>query len=217
MDYKPQKDFGGLTEPLQPREPGAIVGAQYCHAKAEQFALENAIFNKDWSITNANGQEVFRVRGKRFEWCKAKRELVDMDGNSIVLMQEKPWLWIGTWNAFEPGNQEKPLWTMRKSCFCSFGPQLQIFLPSNTEREIPDYTINGQWLCRTCTIFCGEQKVAEVVRDVSLKNVVTSKSIFHVLVQPGVDTAFIFSLIVIMDKLYIHDCKHGGGSSGGGP
>ena len=89
MDYKPVKDFGDLTEPLQSPEPGAVVGAQYCSLKAEQFTLENAIFSKDWSITNANGQEVYRVRGKRVDWCKAKRELVDMDGNTIVLMEQK--------------------------------------------------------------------------------------------------------------------------------
>ena len=59
--------------------------------------------------------------------------------------------------------------------------------------------------------------VEQVVRDASLKNVLIEKSIFHVLVQPGVDTAFIFSLIVIMDKLYVHNSKSHGGGGGGGP
>ena len=89
MDYKPVKDLGDLREPFQSREPGAVVGAQYCLQKAEQFKLENAVLSKDWTITNANGQEVFRVRGKKMDWCKAKRELVDMDGNTIVLMEQK--------------------------------------------------------------------------------------------------------------------------------
>jgi hypothetical protein len=51
---------------------------------------------------------------------------------------------------------------MKKATFCNFRPRLQIFLPSNTQREIPDYAIEGQWQCKKCTIFCGEQKVAEV-------------------------------------------------------
>lgn len=214
MDYKAIKDDGGLTEPLQGREPGAVVGSQYCLQKAEQFTLDNAIFTKDWSITNANGQEVFRVRGKRVDWCKGKRELVDLDGNTIVVMKEKPWS-CRTWRAFEPGNEEPPLWTIKKVTFCSFKPRMKIFLHSNTERKIPDYSIKGEFLCKKCIIYSGEQKVAEVVREASLKNILSRKSIFHVLVQPGVDTAFIFSLIVIMDKLYIHDYKHGGTSAGG--
>lgn len=72
---------------------------------------------------------------------------------------------MDVWRAFEPENKEQPLWTMKKAAFCSFGPQLHIFLPSNTEREVPDYTINGQWLCKTCTINFGEQKVAEVIKS----------------------------------------------------
>lgn len=217
MDYKPMKDDGGLTEPLQGREPGAVIGSQYCLQKAEQFTLENAIFTKDWSITDANSQEVYRVRGKPVDWCAAKRELVDLDGNPIVVMKEKKWSWTRIWRAFEPGNQEPPLWTVKKLTFCSFRPRLAIFLPSNTERKIPDYSIKGEFLCKKSIIYFGEQKVAEVVREASLKNILTKKSIFHVLVQPGVDTAFIFSLIVIMDKLYVHSHKHGGGGGGGGP
>lgn len=89
MDYKRQEDVGDVAEPFQKGEPGAVVGAQYCLLRAEQFTLENAVFSKDWTITNADGQEVFHVRGKRVEWCKAKRELVDLDGNTIVLMEQK--------------------------------------------------------------------------------------------------------------------------------
>jgi uncharacterized protein YxjI len=208
-------DGGALTEPLQHREPGPVVGEQYCHKTVQEFTLENAVVTKDWSITNADGHEVFRVRGKMFDWCKKKRQLVDLDGNPIVLMESKPLSFIGAWKAFAPNNQEQPLWTMKKSCFCSIGPKLQIFLPSNEERKVPDYTIKGNWLCKKSTIFFGEQIAAEVVRDASLKNVLMTKSIFHVTVQPGVDTAFIFSLIVIMDKLYIHNAKSNGGGGGG--
>lgn len=169
----------------------------------------------------------------------------------IVYACVQPLSFIGVWKAFAPNHQEQPLWTMRKSC-CSVGPKIQIFLPSNEEQKVPDYTIKGNWLCRKSTIFFRDQIAAEVhwhkikpdtielirsesqnrwlycrsslawwvwcmqvVRDASLLNVLISKSIFHVTVQPGVDTAFIFSLIVIMDKLYIHNAKHGGGGGGG--
>lgn len=52
-----------------------------------------------------------------------------------------------------------------------------------------------------------------MTREASLKNVIIDKSIFHVVVQPGVDTAFIFSVIVIMDKLYIHANANANGQS----
>lgn len=76
-------------EPLQLQEAGSVVGQQYCTQKAAQFRLENAIFTKDWTITNSNGDVVFRVQGNLVDWFKAKRELVDSEGKPVVLMEEK--------------------------------------------------------------------------------------------------------------------------------
>lgn len=139
---------------------------------------------------------------------------MDLEGNTIVLMEQKIWSFSVVWRAFDSRTKERRLWTLKKKCSWGRGPNLKIFLPHNREQKHPDYTIKGNWMCKKCTIFFGENKVAEVVRDVSLKNVLISKSIFHVLVQPGVDIAFIFSIVVIMDKLYVHNCKNGGS---GGP
>ena len=72
----------------QKREAGAVVGSQYCLEKAAHFTMENAAHSKAWTITNANGQEVYRVP-KGVDWCNAKRDLVDMDDNTIVFMEEK--------------------------------------------------------------------------------------------------------------------------------
>lgn len=91
-------DGGALTEPIQlRREPSSVVGEQYCQKTVQEFTLENAIVTKDWSITNANGHEVFRVRGKLFDCFKKKRQLVDLDGNPIVLMESKVTLAENDW------------------------------------------------------------------------------------------------------------------------
>ena len=76
-------------EPFQLQEAGPVVGQQYCTQKAAQFRLENAIFTKDWTITNSSGDVVFRVQGNLVDWCKSKRELVDVEGKPVVLMEEK--------------------------------------------------------------------------------------------------------------------------------
>lgn len=84
-----QKEAFDEGEPLQLQEAGPVVGQQYCTQKAAQFRLENAIFTKDWTITNSNGDVVFRVQGNLVDWYKAKRELVDFEGKPVVLMEEK--------------------------------------------------------------------------------------------------------------------------------
>ncbi|XP_024390269.1 protein LURP-one-related 15 isoform X2 [Physcomitrium patens] len=69
----------------------------------------------------------------------------------------------------------------------------------------PDYTIEGSFLAKKCLIYFGEELVTEVTREASLKNILITKSIFNVIIHPGVDVAFIFSIIIIMDKIYVHD------------
>lgn len=66
-----------------------VVAQRYCLANTAQYRLENEILSKAWTITDAMGEVVFRVRGKKVDWVKSKRELVDEHGNSIVYMEEK--------------------------------------------------------------------------------------------------------------------------------
>lgn len=76
-------------EPFQLQEAGPVVEQQYCTQKAAQFRLENALLTKDWTITNSNKEVVFRVQGNLLQWCKSKRELVDVEGKPVVLMEQK--------------------------------------------------------------------------------------------------------------------------------
>ncbi|XP_024393150.1 protein LURP-one-related 15 [Physcomitrium patens] len=181
-----------------------VVAQRYCLANTAQYRLENEILSKAWTITDAMGEVVFRVRGKKVDWVKSKRELVDEHGNSIVYMEEKPWRLKNVWRAFAPGDSE-PLYTLKATTAFSFKPGINIFLRSNTAQKKPDYTIEGLFLAKKCSIYFGEELVAEVTRDVSLKNLIVNKSIFNVTIYPGVDIAFIFSLVIIMDKIYVHD------------
>ena len=76
------------------------------------------------------------------------------------------WTWRGTWRAFAPNNPDLPLFTVRKTACCSFKPSLHVFLPSNTDQKVPDYTIKGNSLAKKCSVYLGntQQLVAEVRR-----------------------------------------------------
>lgn len=196
-------DLEELHAPTQTRL-AAVVRQRYCLQNAAQYRLENELLSKAWTITDAKGEVVFRVRGKKVDWYKSKRELVDESGNIVVYMEEKPWALKNVWRAFAPGGSE-PLFTLKSTSAFSFKPNVNIFLPSNTAQKQPDYTIEGGFLAKRCRIYFGEELVAEVTREASLKNIIITKSIFNIIVYPGVDVAFIFSIIIIMDKIYVHD------------
>ncbi|KAG0579223.1 hypothetical protein M758_4G084100 [Ceratodon purpureus] len=202
-----QSDFSllDLEELHAPTQAlAAVVRQRYCIPTAAQYRLENELMSKAWTITDANGEVVFRVRGKKVDWIKSKRELVDESGNTVVYMEEKPWTLKNVWKAFAPGESE-PLFTLKSTNAFSFKPRVNIFLPSNTAQKQPDYTIEGGFLAKKCRIYFGEELVAEVTREASLKNIIITKSIFNATIYPGVDIAFIFSIIIIIDKIYVHD------------
>lgn len=202
-----QSDFSllDLEELHAPTQSlAAVVGQPYCFPNASQYRLENELLSKAWTITDAAGDVSFRVRGKKVKWVKSKRELVDENGNVVLYMEEKPWTLKNLWRAFVPG-ESVPLFTVKATNAFSFSPKVNIFLHSNVAQKQPDYTIEGDFLAKNCRIFHGEVLVAEVTREASLKNIIITKSIFNVIVSPGVDTAFIFAVIIIMDKIYVHD------------
>lgn len=181
-----------------------MVGQRYCFPNSAQYRLENEILSKSWIITEANGEVVFRVRGKKVDWYKSKRELVDENGKVVVYMEEKPWTIKNVWKAYSPGESEA-LFTLKSLSAFTCKPKVNIFLASNTAQKKPDYTIEGSFLAKKCLIYFGEELVTEVTREASLKNILITKSIFNVIIHPGVDVAFIFSIIIIMDKIYVHD------------
>lgn len=87
-----QSDFSllDLEELHAPTQTlAAVVRQRYCLQSAAQYRLENELLSKAWTITDATGEVVFRVRGKKVDWVKSKRELVDENGNVVVHMEEK--------------------------------------------------------------------------------------------------------------------------------
>lgn len=87
-----QSDFSllDLEELHAPTESlAAVVRQRYCLQNAAQYRLENELLSKAWTITDATGGVVFRVRGKKVDWVKSKRELLDENGNVVVHMEEK--------------------------------------------------------------------------------------------------------------------------------
>jgi hypothetical protein len=106
------------------------------------------------------------IRGKDCcEMCDTDRndQYIHTFGCKPILQK---WTWRDTWRAFAPNNPDLPLFTVRKTACCSFKPSLHVFLSSNTDQKVPDYTIKGKWLAKKCSVYLGntQQLVAEVRR-----------------------------------------------------
>lgn len=66
MDFQSEFSWLELEELHAPTQSfAAVVGQRYCFPNSAQYRLENEILSKSWIITEANGEVVFRVRGKK--------------------------------------------------------------------------------------------------------------------------------------------------------
>ncbi|KAJ7571598.1 hypothetical protein O6H91_01G168200 [Diphasiastrum complanatum] len=107
-----------------------------------------------------------------------------------------------TWSAFlgDSNSGGKELFTIKKSSLVQFRTSLDVFLADNT--GVPDFTIKGDYIDRSCLIYHYNQVIAEVKRTLTLSNFLPGKDTFSVLVYPRTDSAFIISLVVLMDVIH---------------
>ncbi|KAJ0028836.1 hypothetical protein Pint_34995 [Pistacia integerrima] len=83
-------------------------------------------------------------------------------------------------------------------------PKLNVFLANNTEDNVCDFKVRGNWLERSSVIYAGDSStvVAQLHMKQIAQNLLNGKQIFMVTVNPNVDYAFIVSLIMILDAIY---------------
>ncbi|PWA47395.1 hypothetical protein CTI12_AA499710 [Artemisia annua] len=157
----------------------------------------------NFSVTDANGNVVFKVKPKKFS-LRDRRSLLDAADNPILSFQKKVFSAHNKWLVFkgDSSDSEDIIFTARVSTLRQIKTSLDVFLGSN-ERDVCDYKVKGSWLDRSCTIYAGESTrvVAQMHKKYTVHNVAIGKDTFDVTVNPNVDQAFIVTLIVILHEI----------------
>ncbi|KAJ7568323.1 hypothetical protein O6H91_01G028000 [Diphasiastrum complanatum] len=177
-------------EQQQRQEAGtvAIVGRQYCFPHSKEYVIKKifSFSGGDYNVTDTHGNLFFNVEGRYFSLTR-KRLLLDASGRPLLSLKRKVYSMHDTWQAFlgDSISNGQQLFTLKKSSVFQFKTSLDVFLAHNNT-GVPDFNIKGK---SRATIYHHNQVVAQVKRKRS------------VYVYPGIDSAFIISLVVIMDEL----------------
>ncbi|KAL8102108.1 protein LURP-one-related 15-like [Apium graveolens] len=167
----------------------------------------------NFGVTDANGNIMFKVKGKALSF-RARRVLLDANGNPIVSFQRKIMSMHSTWKVYRgDSNDSRDLvFSVQRSSLFQFKTQLDVFLASNTSKDNRDFKIKGSWFEKSCTIYAGRSStvIAQMHRKSSFSSVVLGKDKFAVTVYPNVDYAFIVALVVILEEIN-EEGKSGGG------
>ncbi|GLJ38542.1 hypothetical protein SUGI_0785500 [Cryptomeria japonica] len=173
-----------------------VAGRYFCAPYPIELTLEK--IGKDFIIADSNGNIVLTMVALH-DRCL----LEDAKGNVLLTMIKKKLSIHRRWEAYkgDTSTHKKLVFTAKKSSMFQLKMALDVFLLSNLDEKHCDFRVRGSYLQRDCTIYRGDRVVAEMKRKYTRTNVLLEKDTFVVVVEPGIDCAFIVSLVVILDQI----------------
>ncbi|KAG8100257.1 hypothetical protein GUJ93_ZPchr0013g38002 [Zizania palustris] len=197
-----------------PPAPLAVVGPQFCAPYVVALTVTKkaiSLTDGDFTVTDANGAVVLRVKGTLFS-VRHRRVLLDAAGLPILSMQEKVFSMHNRWEVFrgDSSNASDLLFTVKKSSIIQLKTEMDVFLAGNTAEQVCDFKIKGSYFDRSCVFYLGNSNtmIAQMNRKFTVSNVLLGKDTFGVTVFPQVDYVFIAALVVILDDVHRDKSRH---------
>ncbi|KAJ1288676.1 hypothetical protein BS78_02G106100 [Paspalum vaginatum] len=199
----------GAPPPQPGPAPVAVVSPQFCAPYVVPLTVTKkaiSLSDGDFTVTDANGAVVLRVRGAVFS-IRHRRVLHDAAGQPVLTMHEKVFSMHNRWEVFrgDSTNASDLLFTAKKSSIIQLmKTELDVFLASNTAQQVCDFKIKGSYFDRSCAFYLGDSNnmIAQMNRQFTVSNVLLGKDTFGVTVFPHVDYVFIAALVVILDEIH---------------
>lgn len=194
-----------MEYPIQQPQAICVVAQYFCAPHPIELTVQRKLLTLtggDFTVTDSNGNVVFKVAGKVLS-LHDRRVLQDAAGNPLLTMKEKTFTMHRRWEAFKGENSDRQsfLFAAKKSSLFQLKTALDVFMAGNKDEKLCDFHVKGSYFDRSCTVYQGDRIVAEMKRKYTVANVLLGKDTFSVIVQPGVDYAFIAALIVILDEI----------------
>ncbi|XP_060181900.1 protein LURP-one-related 14-like isoform X2 [Lycium barbarum] len=132
-----------------------------------------------------------------------KRSMRDPAGLPILTMREKAMTNRHRWTVHgrESSDASHMLYSVQRSNALQMKTRLDVFLPSNAIEDVPIFQVIGSYHSHSFKVHRGQTLLAEVNDNFKLGSFLwKGKESFQVRVYPGVDYAFIISLLVILNE-----------------
>lgn len=182
-----------------------VVNEQFCSPFPVELTVSKKVVSLSggsFQITDPDGKILFKMDGHALS-VRDKCVLLDAEGCPLLCARKKLVSMHEKWEVcrgdkFEDDNK---LFFVKKAKVLQFKTHLDVFLAGNSNDDCPDFTVKGNFLEREAQIFKGDTLIAEMKRKFTVGNVLLDKHTFIAAVFPGVDQAFVATLIVIMNAI----------------
>lgn len=190
-----------FSEPNNPTV--AVISHQYCAPYPVQLTIQRkpiSFSGGDFKVLDSLGNLLLTVQGRAFS-LRDKRILRDQAGNALLTMKRKLLSLHQMWEAYrgEETTQENLLFTARTSKVFQLRTSLNICLPGSNSQT--DFKVKGSFFERSCTIYQGTNVIAEMRSRYTISKVLLERNKFAITLYPGVDYAFIVSLVLILHEI----------------
>ncbi|KAJ9687918.1 hypothetical protein PVL29_013914 [Vitis rotundifolia] len=163
-------------------------------------------------VTDCSQTVVFKVDGCGVLGTKGELIVRDGDGGALLLIRRKGGVvqalsihrqWKGY--SFDYEGLQKLVFSFKepKSCLARNNITIRTSTEHNRGNKNWDFEINGYFPDRDCSIVDSKGNiVAQVGVKKEVNELMGSKDLYHVVIKPGIDQAFVFGVIAVLDYIY---------------
>ncbi|XP_021275429.1 protein LURP-one-related 6 [Herrania umbratica] len=192
-----------------------LISKLYCSSSQVVLVVRrrpHVVNGGGFVVTDCSQKVVFRVDGCGVLGIKGELVLKDGNGDALLLIRRKGGMvealsvhkrWKGYTFGYE--GSQKLVFTLkepRSSCLVKNNAIRIATEPNGSSREW-DFEIKGHFPDRNCSII---DSIGNIVAQIGVKKEVdelmASKDLYHVVVKPGIDQAFVFGVISVLDYIY---------------
>nr|GMC59202.1 protein LURP-one-related 14-like [Ipomoea batatas] len=183
----------------------SVVGDGFCVPYLIDLSVKKAmrcLSDTHVDVRDVTGNLLFQTRGSLWQLNK-KRIMRDPAGFPVLTLREKPLSCRHRWTVHrgESSDVGGLLYSVQRSHPLQMKTRLDVFLPGNVRGDVPDFQVIGCYSSQSFRVYRGEMVIAEVKDNFKLGSFLAKgHESFGVRVYPGVDYAFIVSLLVILNE-----------------
>ncbi|XP_010256970.1 PREDICTED: protein LURP-one-related 14 [Nelumbo nucifera] len=184
--------------------PLSVVGEGFCVPYPVDLIVKKKIVGLSdarFEVMDANGNLLLQVDGSLWSLQK-KRVMRDSAGFPILTMREKVLTARHRWTVHRGDSSDGSnlLFSVQRSHPLQIKTQLDVFLANNFHEDICNFNVTGSYSDQSCRVYKGDTLIAEANHKFTWGRFCKGKDNFTVKVNPGVDYAFIVTLIVILNE-----------------
>lgn len=184
---------------------GAMNGKHVYPQRMEYQLRERGLVTDTFSVKElTSGRIMFRMKGRAFSMLHERKTLTDMDGEQLYGLREAVMSLHDRVHIIDPNTKQEIMTVKKKGFLPGFGAGTVLAWYGTDDSGPPAIEIQGNIMRKSFTIMdtASGRMMAAANRKSSISSVLLDNDTYTLVVEPGVDSALMVTLVVALDEIY---------------